>query len=345
MLALVREGSVEKLEDRIRDQWHTTKRKVKPLVGDLGAPRLGLDKATLDELKGTVDHVIHLAAVYDITADADAQHEANVEGTRHVVQVANRIRAGAPPPRQLHRGRRPVQGHVHRDRCSTRPPASTTRTCRTKHDSEKLARSEAKVPWRVYRPGMVVGVVEDGRDRQDRRPLLRVQADPEAAGHAAAVVPAGRRGGRPAAAGPRRLRGRGDGPHHPPRRRPVGREGLPPRGPRPAAAGRHDEPVRAGRPRPAVPDAHRHAGVEDAAQGRPVDGRSAPAGGQVPPGDPRRPRHPRGDAQVRQLAHHLRLRQHPRGARGQRHQLPAAGGLRLEAVGPLGAPPRPRAVP
>ena len=40
VLALVREGSVEKLEDRIRDEWHTTKRKVKPLVGDLGAPRL-----------------------------------------------------------------------------------------------------------------------------------------------------------------------------------------------------------------------------------------------------------------------------------------------------------------
>ena len=94
VLALVREESVEKLEDRIRDQWRTTKRRVKPLVGDLGKARLGLSTETLDDLKGTVDHVIHLGAVYDITADADSQRVANVEGTRHVVQVANRVRAG-----------------------------------------------------------------------------------------------------------------------------------------------------------------------------------------------------------------------------------------------------------
>ena len=156
VLALVRDGSVDRLEERIRDQWGTTKRRVRPLVGDLGEPRLGLDKATLDDLKGTVDHVIHLAAVYDITADADAQHRANVEGTRHVVQVANRVRAG-----RLH--------HVSSIAAAGMYKGTFTETMldeatglddpylATKHESEKLARSEAKVPWRVYRPGMVVG--------------------------------------------------------------------------------------------------------------------------------------------------------------------------------------------
>ena len=161
VLALVREGSVEKLEDRIRDEWHTTKRKVKPLVGDLGAPRLGLDKATLDDLKGTVDHVIHLAAVYDITADADAQHEANVEGTRHVVQVANRIRAG-----RLHHVSSIAAGGLYKGTFTETMLDEATGLddpyLSTKHDSEKLARSEAKVPWRVYRPGMVVGSSKTG---------------------------------------------------------------------------------------------------------------------------------------------------------------------------------------
>ena len=27
----------------------------------------------------------------------------------------------------------------------------------TKHDSEKIVRKEAEMPWRVYRPGLVVG--------------------------------------------------------------------------------------------------------------------------------------------------------------------------------------------
>jgi NAD(P)-dependent dehydrogenase (short-subunit alcohol dehydrogenase family) len=125
---LVREESADRLAERIRE-WGTTTRRVKPLVGDLTASNLGLDKATLDGLKGTVEHVIHLAAVYDITADAESQQRANVEGTRHVVQVANRIRPGgsttcprSPPPGGT-RARSPR-------RCSTRRPDSTTRTWR-----------------------------------------------------------------------------------------------------------------------------------------------------------------------------------------------------------------------
>ncbi len=156
VLALVREESVERLEERIRDQWHTTRRRVVPLVGDLGAPRLGLDKATLDELRGTVDHVIHLAAVYDITADAETQRLANVEGTRHVVQVANRIRAG-----RLHHVSSIAAGGMYKGTFTESMLDEATGLddpyLATKHDSEKLARREAKVPWRVYRPGMVVG--------------------------------------------------------------------------------------------------------------------------------------------------------------------------------------------
>ena len=42
----------------------------------------------------------------------------------------------------------------------------------TKHESEGLVRATSARPWRIYRPGIVVGHSADGRDRQDRRPLL-----------------------------------------------------------------------------------------------------------------------------------------------------------------------------
>ena len=161
VLALVREESVEKLEDRIRDQWRTTKRRVKPLVGDLGKARLGLSTETLDDLKGTVDHVIHLGAVYDITADADSQRVANVEGTRHVVQVANRVRAG-----HLHHVSSIAAGGLYTGTFTEAMLDEATGLddpyLSTKHESERLARAEAKVPWRVYRPGMVVGSSRTG---------------------------------------------------------------------------------------------------------------------------------------------------------------------------------------
>jgi short-subunit dehydrogenase len=152
---LVREESADRLAERIRE-WGTTTRRVKPLVGDLTASNLGLDKATLDGLKGTVEHVLHLAAVYDMTADAESQQRANVDGTRHVVEVVNRIR-----PQRFH--------HVSSIAAAGRYRGTFTEAMfdeatglddpyfATKHESERLVRTDVRVPWRVYRPGIVVG--------------------------------------------------------------------------------------------------------------------------------------------------------------------------------------------
>ena len=161
VLALVREGSVDALEERIRDRWRTTRRRVVPVVGDLGEPHLGLDDDTMERLRGTVDHVVHLAAVYDITADAEVQRRANVDGTRHVVEVANEIAAG-----HLH--------HVSSIAAAGMYEGTFTESMfdeatglddpylATKHDAERVVRQQARVPWRVYRPGMVVGSSRTG---------------------------------------------------------------------------------------------------------------------------------------------------------------------------------------
>ena len=48
----------------------------------------------LARLEGDVDHLFHLAAIYDMQASAESQRVANVEGTRHMVQFAESIDAG-----------------------------------------------------------------------------------------------------------------------------------------------------------------------------------------------------------------------------------------------------------
>src|SRR5919206_4043842 len=78
--ALVREGSKGRLEE-LRRRWGVDEDRVVGIVGDVSQPRLGVSAADLERLHGEVDHLFHLAAVYDMTADAETQHTANVEGT------------------------------------------------------------------------------------------------------------------------------------------------------------------------------------------------------------------------------------------------------------------------
>ena len=64
------------------------------MIGDLTKPRLGLSPEQVDELSGQIEHFFHLAAVYDMTADEESNRVANVEGTRHAVELANALGAG-----------------------------------------------------------------------------------------------------------------------------------------------------------------------------------------------------------------------------------------------------------
>ncbi|HEY2187928.1 MAG TPA: SDR family oxidoreductase, partial [Caldimonas sp.] len=43
------------------------------VYGDLTAKRLGVGADEIKKLKGQIDHVYHLAAVYDLAADAESQ--------------------------------------------------------------------------------------------------------------------------------------------------------------------------------------------------------------------------------------------------------------------------------
>jgi thioester reductase-like protein len=91
--ALVRAGSRGRLEE-LRTAWGADGARVVPVAGDLSLPGLGISEEDLITLRGEIDHFFHLAAVYDMTADAAAQEIANVEGTRHAVELAGAIDAG-----------------------------------------------------------------------------------------------------------------------------------------------------------------------------------------------------------------------------------------------------------
>ncbi len=154
--ALVRAGSRGRLEE-LRTAWGADGARVVPIAGDLSQPGLGVSEEDLLTLRGEVDHFFHLAAIYDMAAGAEAQEVANVEGTRHAVELAGAIDAGcfhqvsSIAAAGLYRGTWTEEMFDEAEDLDVHP------YFRTKHESERIVREECRRPWRVYRPGIVVG--------------------------------------------------------------------------------------------------------------------------------------------------------------------------------------------
>jgi NAD(P)-dependent dehydrogenase (short-subunit alcohol dehydrogenase family) len=153
---LVRAGSTPKLDALISAWGAEAVARVHPVIGDLARPRLGLPDDTVEALRGDVEHFFHLAAVYDMTADEERNRIANVDGTRHAVELANAIGAGCLHHTSsiavagLHRG-------LFREDMFDEDQKLDHPYHRTKFEAEKIARSQSTMPWRVYRPAIVVG--------------------------------------------------------------------------------------------------------------------------------------------------------------------------------------------
>jgi NAD(P)-dependent dehydrogenase (short-subunit alcohol dehydrogenase family) len=143
------------------EYWGTTKARAIPVYGDLTAKKLGVSADDVKKLKGQVDHVYHLAAVYDLSADEESQVQVNIEGTRHVVEFAKAIDAG-----HLHHvssiAAAGLYEGVFREDMFEEAENLEHPYFMTKHESEKIVRKESKVPWTVYRPALVVGDSQTG---------------------------------------------------------------------------------------------------------------------------------------------------------------------------------------
>ena len=158
---LVREGSKGRLEE-LQSRWGTDQERVVGIVGDLSQPGLGVSDEDVSRLRGSIDHLFHLAAIYDMTADAESQRIANVMGTRHMVEFAESIEAGRVHMVSSIAAAGLYEGMWHEDMFDEAESLDNHPYFRTKHDSERVVREESGRPWRVYRPGIVVGDSETG---------------------------------------------------------------------------------------------------------------------------------------------------------------------------------------
>ncbi len=168
---LVRESSLARMQERI-DSWAAGRPRVRarlrPVVGDLHEPLLGIGEEALVALRELgISHFFHLAAVYDMKAGDEVNQLANVEGTHHAIELAQALGAGV-----LHHVSSVAVAGGHRglyteEMFDVGQPLEHPYH-RTKFEAERLVRDTATVPWRIYRPAIVVGDSRTGRiDKAD----------------------------------------------------------------------------------------------------------------------------------------------------------------------------------
>jgi len=157
---LVRPTSMHKL-DALRELWGATAEQVIGVEGDIEKPKLGVKPAWIKENAGNIDHFFHLAAIYDMKADAESQRISNVEGTAQAISLNKALKAGcfhqvsSIAAAGLYKGT--FTEDMFEEAASLDHPYFST-----KHDSEGLVRKEKRMKWRIYRPGMVVGHSKTG---------------------------------------------------------------------------------------------------------------------------------------------------------------------------------------
>jgi NAD(P)-dependent dehydrogenase (short-subunit alcohol dehydrogenase family) len=153
---LVRKGS-EKKFDAVAVKMGWDRKRVLPVTGDLSAGKLGISAAQIKALSGKVTHFFHLAAIYDLSADAESQRIANIEGTIHAIEFATAIKAGCFHHTSSIAAAGLYPGVFREDMFGEAEGLDKDPYFRTKHDSEGLVRKTCKIPFRIYRPAFVVG--------------------------------------------------------------------------------------------------------------------------------------------------------------------------------------------
>ncbi|MBR9911111.1 MAG: SDR family oxidoreductase [Gammaproteobacteria bacterium] len=153
---LVREGSEHKLEALKQRLPASAWERVVAVKGDITLPNLGLSAEQLEQLSAHVEHFYHFAAVYDMAADEASQVMANVNGTLNAVQAAKVLdvkcfhHISSVAVSGLFKG-------TFREDMFEEAENLSHPYFRTKHDSEKIVREKCSVPYRIYRPGAVIG--------------------------------------------------------------------------------------------------------------------------------------------------------------------------------------------
>ena len=125
--------------------------RVTSVRGDVAAPRLGLSDDDYAHVVSRVDAVVHCAAVTDFNRTDGSLERTNVEGTRHVVALAED--AGVPI---YHVSTAFLDAEAVGDRGRTAVGYAAS-----KRAGEEVVTS-AKVPYVILRPSVVIGDSETG---------------------------------------------------------------------------------------------------------------------------------------------------------------------------------------
>jgi NAD(P)-dependent dehydrogenase (short-subunit alcohol dehydrogenase family) len=156
---LVRSGSGERLRRVVQDCGERG-RLIVPIAGDLSGELLGVPAGERALLRGKIKHFFHLGALYDLSAQAAELERANVLGTRNALELASDLQVQC-----FHLVSSIAAAGLYRGTFTEAMFAEAEHLdhpyLRTKHESEALVRS-SRIPWRIYRPGMVVGHSADG---------------------------------------------------------------------------------------------------------------------------------------------------------------------------------------
>ncbi|MBW3140766.1 SDR family oxidoreductase [Ferrimonas balearica] len=138
-----------------------------PVYGDITKANLGLSDADIQRLTGHIDHLFHLAAIYDLKASAESQIRANVEGTKNTIALARTLSVGRFHHISSIAAAGLYRGHFNENMFAEAEQLEHPYFL-TKHLAEKAVREATDLTVRIYRPGIVVGDSNSGEaDRVD----------------------------------------------------------------------------------------------------------------------------------------------------------------------------------
>jgi NAD(P)-dependent dehydrogenase (short-subunit alcohol dehydrogenase family) len=158
---LARKGSEHKL-DELRHRLGSKARRLHVWPGDITKKNLGLSKEATERLKGKVKHFFHLAAEYNILSkNVERQVLVNVEGTRNAVQFAQAVHAKCFHYCSSIAVAGQYKGYFREDMYEEAVQVEQP-YFQTKFRAEGVVRKECGIPYRIYRPGIVVGHSKTG---------------------------------------------------------------------------------------------------------------------------------------------------------------------------------------
>ena len=134
------------------------------VVGDITKENLAIEEKIRAEIKNTVTHVFHLAAIYDLAVEERLAESVNVTGTKNIndfVQDLNKLKRYIYFSTAYVSGNR--EGRIYEHELS-KGQAFRNHYERTKYDAEVAVQAIMEdVPTTIIRPGIVKGHAQTGK--------------------------------------------------------------------------------------------------------------------------------------------------------------------------------------